>query len=229
MGMKVVATTRCFAFGHPEFHLVCDAAVPRADVDVLAFFLEESVENGARFDVGDLVAMGSMLLRVAMVGESFTLEEPDFRSMPIGWVEGVTRSMRHLRWQRDVAASVGLDGEIDLPSIRSSLLVGADLSPRDETIVLDRMKSDRSDSGWFVGRSDSALAYHDEASVNRMSVYQAMVHWPKIGGFLGLPAGCRVETGGRSPRITRDGRALEIKPGSLIDALARGLKTDPAR
>lgn len=221
MSNKAIATTRCSAFLHPEFQIVFDTTVPRVDIDVLVSYLEGSVEEGARYKEGDFVTVGSMLLRVAVVGDSLTLEEPDFQAVPIEWAVGVTQTMRLLRLQRDVAESVGLGGEINLPSIRSSLLVGADLSRLDEELVLDRMGSDQSDSGWFIGRGDSALDYENEANLIRMSVYEAIVKWPKVAGFLGLPAGCRVEISGGDLRLTHHGDALKIKPGSLVNALNR--------
>jgi hypothetical protein len=137
--------------------------------------------------------------------------------------------MELLRLQKDIAESVGLEDEIDPPSIRSSLLVGADLAPQDEELVLDRMEPAETDSGWFVGRRDTVLNYDDEASLKRISVYQAILNWPKISGFLGLPTGCRVEIMGTESHFTRNGRTLEITSGSLIDILAKRPQVDDAQ
>ena len=160
-----------------------------------------------------------MLFRVARIDERFVIEEPNLLSLPIEWRQGVTRTMQLLRLQKDIAESVGLEDQIDPPSVRCSLLVGADLSQQDEEFVLDRMKASDCDSGWFVGRQDSELNYDDEANLKRISVYQALLDWPNIGGFLALPAGCRVEVSGRKQRLTRNGRNLEIRSGSFLDSL----------
>ncbi len=221
MSKHLITTTKCSAYEHPEFLFECDSAIPQADIDIFTSFLEESVENGTRYNEGDLILFGSMLLQIAKVNDSLTIAEPDLQTMPIEWKQGVTRSMQILRLQKDIAESVGLEDEFDSPSIESSLLVGADLSQHDEDLVLDRTESADSDSGWFVGRQDSALNYDDEASLKRISVYQTILNWPQISGFLALPAGCRVEISGRKPRFTLNGRNLEIKPASLIDALAK--------
>lgn len=221
MSRQFIATTKCSAYKHPEFLFECDSAVPQADVDIFTSFLEETVEEGICYNDGDLITFGSMLLRVAGGHDSLTIEEPNFQSLPIEWRQGVTRSMQLLRLQKNIAESVGVEDEIDPPSIESSLLIGTDLTQQDEDLVLDRVESADSDSGWFVGRRDTHLNYGDEASLKRISVYQAILNWPKIGGFLALPAGCRVEVFGRKPRFTFNGRNLEIKSGSLIDAVAK--------
>lgn len=220
MSNNVVTTTRCSDYDHPEFALVCDASVPQADIKVLVSFLQDSVAEGIRYKDGDLITAGSMLFRVAMIKDTLFIEEPNLLSMPIEWRQGVTRTMQLLRLQKDIAESVGLEDKMDPPSIRYSLLVGADVTPLDKEIVLDRMKASDSDSGWFVGRQESQLNYDDDSSLKRISVYQAILNWPQIGGFLALPAGCRVELSGWKPRFTFNGRNLEIKSGSLIDALA---------
>lgn len=224
MSNTVVTTTKCSAHEHPEFTLVFDTSVPQADIEVLTSFLEESVAEGTRYNEGDLITVGSMLFRVRRIEDTLAIEEPNLRSLPIEWTQGVTRTMQLLRLQKDIAESVGLEDEIDPPSIRCSLLVGADLTQQDEELVLDRMESSDCDSGWFVGRKESELNYDDEANLKRISVYQGILNWPTIGGFLALPAGCRVQVSGRMPRFTRNGRNLEVKSGSLIDAPAKTRK-----
>ena len=222
MSNNVFRTTKCSAYEHPEFTLVFDTSVPQADIEVLASFLEDSVAEGTRYKDGDLITVGSMLFRVAMIKDALSIEEPNLLSLPIEWTQGVSRTMQLLRLQKDIAESLGLEDEIDPPSIRCSLLVGANLTLQDKELVLDRVNASVCDSGWFVGRQDSELNYEDKATLKRISVYQAILNWPQIGGFLALPVGCRVEFSRQKPRFTRNGRDLEIKSGSLIDALAKG-------
>jgi hypothetical protein len=229
MNIRFITTTKCCAFQHPEFLLKFDAAIPKGDIDVLTTFLEESVENGTLYNEGDLITLGSMLFRVARFDNSLTLEEPDLQSMPIKWRQGVTRSVQLLRLQKDIAESVSLDDEIDPPSIRCSLLVGSDLMLEDEEFVLDRIKPGDSDSGWFVGRRDTVLNYDVEASLRRIAVYQAIMNWPRIAGFLGLPAGCQVEICGNRSKISRNGSTIEIKTGSFMDVLSKILERNGGR
>lgn len=199
-----------------------DAVIPQVDVRLLAAYLEQSVENGERFEEGEIVAIGSMLFRVAKMGDLLTLQEPDLVSFPIEWTVGVSRSMRLLRLQKDVIESFSLDDEIDLPSIRSSLLVGVDLKQDAQVLLLERTRSVEPDSGWFIGRLDSRLEYNDEVNLTRISVYQAILNWPQIAGCLGLPPGCRVELAGANTIFLRDGKRLDVKTGSLFDVLAGG-------
>ena len=219
MSERAIVTTKCSRHGHPEFTLSCDSSAPMVDVQALASFLEESVGGGARYVEGEFIAVGSMLLRVTRINDTLAVEEPDLVAMPIEWTPGVTRTIRLVRLQRDITESVGLEGEIDPPSIRSSLLVGADVTRTDNDLVLARGDVCDGDTGWFIGRRDSLLTYDDQSNLTRISVYQAMLHWPIVGGLLALPAGCRVEMSSREARITREGRNLEIKSGSYLDTL----------
>lgn len=213
--MKSV-TTKCSACNHPEFLLEFHSSIPQADVDVLISFLEESVQGGTRYEDGQTIEFGSMILRLAAVDDLFIVEEPDLLTIPISWKSGITQSMRLLRLQKDVAESVGLGDELNSPSIRYSLLVGADLTEGAGQLVLERSEPDCSDSGWFVGRLDGKLDYNDAANLRRMSIYQAILNWPRIAGFLALPDGSRVEASERLD-ISRSGEPLEIQKGSFLD------------
>lgn len=221
MNNHSIFTTKCSAFHHPEFFIVFDPAIPQPDIESLISFLEESVQGGTQYTNGDLITYGSMLLRVVETDNYLMLEEPDLRSLPIEWIPGASQSIKLLRLQRDIAESIGLENEITPPSIRWSLLVGADLTQQNEDLILDRVETDDSDSGWFVGNGDTVLDYNDEANLSRISVYQAILNWPQISGFLALPAGCRVDVSDAKPVFTRNDRLLEIKPGSFLDVFIR--------
>jgi hypothetical protein len=219
--MKAV-TTKCSEWKHPEFRLEFDSAIPQADVDVLVSFLEESVRGGARYEDGQTIEFGSMIFRLAAVGDVLAAEEPDLLTFPISWKAGITQSLMLLRLQKDIAESVGLGDELDFPSILYSVLVGADLTEGLDTLVLDRAEPYGSDSGWFVGRLDSTIDYNDAANLFRISVYQAIVNWPRIAGFLALPAGSRVETSERL-QISHNGQPLTIQKGSFLDVASSNM------
>jgi hypothetical protein len=219
MNNDSVSTTQCEKFRHPEFRLTVDSYIPRIDIGVLVSFLEESVENGSRFADGETISFGSMLLRVASIDGSFSLEEPDLKSLPIVWKNGVTQSLKLLRLQKDIAESVGLNEEVDPPSIRCSLLVAADMTQDCQAFVLERTSPVQSDSGWFIGRLDTQLDYRNSANLNRQSVYQAILNWPQIAGFLALPAGCRVDVSLAKTLFSRNGEPLGIKKGGFVDFL----------
>lgn len=216
--VKTVTTNKCYERKHPEFRLVVDPAVPQVDVDALVLFLEQEVQQGVRFKDGEIIDFGSMCFRVATVEDFLTLEEPDLLEFPISWKLGITAAMKLMRLQKDIAESVGLGDELDFASIRNSLLVGTDLAEGPHTLILDRAVPDGSDSGWFIGTLDSQRDYNDAANLCRISVYEAILNWPCITGFLALPRGCRVET---SPlQISRDGNPIEITKGSFLDIVS---------
>lgn len=209
-------TIRCSQCNHPDFKLEVDSAIPQVDVDLLGFFLQQSVQGGTRYGDGQTIEFGSMLLRLLASDDYLTLQEPDLQSIPISWTSGITNSMKLLRLQKDIGESVGLGGQLDFPSIRSSLLVGADLTELVDMLVLERTQPVGLDSGWFVGRLDTESDYNNPASLERISVYQAILHSPHIAGFLALPTGCRVEISGRSTAISYNGQLLKIQKGSFM-------------
>lgn len=214
----VTKTRSCSAFEHPEIRFECDDSIPKADLNALLCFLEASVEGGERFEDGHTISFGSMLLRVSTGGGKLILHEPDMQGVPISWRNDVTSSLRLLRQQKDIADSVGLVDELDCPSICSSLLVGTDVTEKSDSLVLDRVESANADSGWFIGRLDSESDYNDPTNLQRISIYEAFLQWPRVAGYLGLPPGCRVELSGSHTEIFRDDELLEIREGSLLDA-----------
>jgi hypothetical protein len=217
MSSTRTVTIKCSGYNHPDFQLVVDSAVPQVDVDVLASFLEQSVQEGTRYGDGQTIDFGSMLFRLVTSDGFLTLQEPDLRTIPISWTEGITNSMKLLRLQKDIGESIGLGDELDFPSIRCSLLVGADLAEGLDTLVLERSEPDGLDTGWFVGRLDTEIDYNDPANLRRISVYQAILDTPLIAGFLALPTGCRVEISGQSTTLSYNGQPLKIQKGSFMD------------
>jgi hypothetical protein len=95
-------------------------------------------------------------------------------------------------------------------------VVGADLTQGLDQLVLERSEPYGSDSGWFVARLDTKLDYDDAANLRRISIYQALLRWPRVAGFLALPIGSRVEAAERS-HISHNGEPLEIRKGSFLD------------
>ena len=228
MNKNSISTTRCSTHRHREFVLVFDTSIPQGDVVVLASFLEESVEKGVRYEHGEIISFGSMLLRVAALDDSFTLQEPDTQSVLIAWRLGVTQSMMLLRLQKDITESVGLVDEMDAPSIGSSLLVGTDIPQGGDEFILERANPMGADSGWFVGCPDTLVNYNDESNLMRISVYQAILNWPRIAPFLALPPGCRIDLLRANTLFTRSGSPLEIKPRSLVEAFTKQNTSHPA-
>src|SRR6516162_7712802 len=118
-------TKNCQKHGHPEFLLWSDDASPLASqIDWLLAWLEEEVSNGKQFLPDQTVQVGWSLLKVfrrenGMLG----LLEPDFKSMPINFVDSVSNTILHLFLQKFVAESLGLENEIDISSLRHSAIM----------------------------------------------------------------------------------------------------------
>jgi hypothetical protein len=212
----------CARYNHPDFQFIVNALVPHEDVSVLVSYLQDSVQEGKRYEDGEMMQFGSMLFRFVKAGDFLILQEPDLRAIPIVWTDGITNSMKLLRLQKDVAESVDLGDAVDFPSIRGSLLVGADWAEASDTLVIERSEPEGLDSGWFVGRIDTRLDYNDPANLRRVSVYQAILDAPRIAGFLALPAGCRIEIARQSTTLSYRGQALTIRKGSFLDVACSG-------
>ena len=78
------------------------------DVDIAWFerVLANFANSGAEFREGELIQAGWSLLQPRGNADgSLQLFEPDFASMPIVWVDGVTTTLFDLRRQKDVSES----------------------------------------------------------------------------------------------------------------------------
>jgi hypothetical protein len=211
-----VKTTRCGKHDHPDFVLEIGEALD-TDGRWLVEFLEEAVAEGERFAAGETVAIGWMVARVAEApGGLLTLHEPDMTSMPIQWIPSVQTTLMHLRIQRAIAESVGLEDEMDFPTIRQSAVVCTDVE--DATgLILSRAKPDGGDSGWFIGCTSPTHDHNDAKNLDRTSLYQLALAAPASIGFLSLPAGVQiVARPGAAPHLERNGKRLPIKPRSYL-------------
>lgn len=216
-----LTTTHCEAFQHPEFRLVISReALPKADRDWMLAYLESSVREGARFEPGETVQIGWMLNLVIKRADSYLgLAEPDMRSMPIEWIEDVSETLGQLRLQRDAAASLSVEGLLDFPSIRDSLVVGSDVTPEATSLVLERESGSGNDSGWFLGLRDSMSHYSQPTNLRRISLYEAAVTWPQIITYMALPPGFRIIIEPSHVSFFRDGSPVHPKKGSFLDQL----------
>jgi hypothetical protein len=212
-----VATTKCSELNHREFRIEFESAIPRVDVNLLICFLEQSVQKGTHYGEGQIIEFGSMILRLVAAEEYLDIYEPDLIGFPIAWTKGATQSLKLLRLQKDIAESVGFENDIDFPSIRHSLLFGADLSKEANAFVLERFRPMGTDSGWFIGRYGSQLDYNDPTKLQRVSVYQAILNWPRVAGFLALPAGVYVKLSSEVFEVSRYKMLREIRKGSFLD------------
>jgi hypothetical protein len=121
-------TGNCSKHGHPEFTLICDdESVFESQMKWLLDWLEEEVLHGKQFLPDQTVQVGWSLLEVKRrTDETLALFEPDFKSMPIIFVDNVSRTLSHLLIQKSVNESLGLENEICFPWLLHSAIVCTD-------------------------------------------------------------------------------------------------------
>lgn len=216
--MKVLRTRTCGGYGHPEFRIAYDPAlvVVADDAEWFRGWLEETVAEGAQYEAGQTCQVGWVVTEVRQhSGGDLTLWEPDMRSMPIEWVEGVSFTLAHLRAQKDVVDSVLGPEAWSFPSLRQSAIICTRLA-QGRGVVMERTEPDGADSGWFCGCREDGHDHNKVDELRRVSLYEAVLHAPSIIPYLALPPGVLVGINGGAPAVFRDGEPLEFRPGSYL-------------
>lgn len=222
----LMKTSQCSAFGHPEFNIECDAIW--AESGTLNWFtdwLEASVKGGKVFQPGETVQLGWSILRIGSDEDGcLKFLEPDFVSLPVNFVTGVSQSLHHLFVQKSVADTAGLNNKLDIPSLRMSVIVCSKFSAKGPQF-LSRTEQQDNDSGWFFGCVDPSHDHSSMAELSCVSLYQAAL---KYGfdpmAYLGLPSGTDVVVAGHSVEIYRDGQPLQIRDEGVLVELALSLQ-----
>ncbi|MDM4770628.1 hypothetical protein [Solimonas sp. SE-A11] len=222
MPTKTLLTQRCREHAHPEFAIEFDPGrLLAADAEWLAQVLESWVINGRRLAAGETVQIGWSFLQLKQQGEALGFLEPEFGSMPIKWVPGVTATLGQLRQHKDTVASVLPAESMDIPSLRQGCIVCTRVQAS-QGFLMSRATPEEDDSGWFIGCLDEDHDHQDMDSLELMSLYQAIAERASRAlPYLGLPAGCSVKVQGSEPLIQGQDGPLPIKPGSYLDALMR--------
>jgi hypothetical protein len=215
----IISTTKCEEFGHPEFVLEADASVvPDIYVRNLVETIECMVKEGSCFRPGETFQIGWMLTRVQGQGpRQLTLEEPDMRSMPIQWIPGVTHTLRQKMLQVFMLDSVGLRHQMQIPTIRQSLIACTRYTDGDFFMTRSENNNER-DSGWFVGCLDGGHDHNEAGNLRCISLYEAYLGQRGIQGFVTFPVGATVLIDGKQGvTILNGAEPLGIVPGSFLD------------
>jgi hypothetical protein len=214
-------TTACAKYDHPEFVIACEeSVVPAPDVEWLVDYLERSVASGERYRPEETIRIG--WTDVLLEGNQGRLQllEPDWTgALPYEHVPSVTKTLVHLRRQKDVADSLDLLDRLSFPSIRHSALI-CDRLFGDAIGVMDRVEPEAADSGWFIGCTDASHDHNEAETLRRTSLYEIACSLPASAQFCALPAGTKIlfiRDGG--VRVTLDGEPLSIKEDSYLRQL----------
>ena len=184
---------------HPDVVFMHDN-MPTTLVDWLRTYFLNAVEAGERFSSGETIQLGWMLVALRQDAEgSLALWEPDFRSIPIVWTEGIDTTLRHLSLQRAVCAA--LNASPVFPSIRDSAVVSTGFIENGNTFVMTRDEPVGNDSGWLFRKQLDVVA-----GASRRSVFEIALRQYDVVPFVALPPGARV---------SRTEHEIEIELGTV--------------
>jgi hypothetical protein len=213
-----ISTQKCRQHGHLEISLECEET-PALSTSLQWFlgWIEHEVASGRRFLPEQTVQVGWSLLEIRQRTDgTLAFYEPDFRTVPVRFVDGVSNTLFHLFLQKSVAESLGLEAELTLPSLRQSAMVCTDFG-RSESYIMSRVPPKDADSGWFFGCSDAAHDHQSVASLRRVSLYEAAaIQDSRTIPFLGLPPDIFAGFDGTVPYFSPGETELAIRPGSYL-------------
>jgi len=211
-------TQKCREHGHLEISVQCEESAGLApSLRSFLGWIESEVEGGRRFLPEQTVQVGWSVLEIRQRSDgTLALFEPDFRSMPVRFVDGVSNTLLHLFLQKSVAESLGLAGELAPPSLRDSAIVCTEFGSTDG-FVMSRVTGKAGDSGWFFGCDNAGHDHQSRDGLRRVSLYEAVTrHEDRTIQFLGLPPDTFVGFGGGVPYFSRGETELAIRPGSYL-------------
>jgi hypothetical protein len=180
-----VTTRSCGRHDHPEIVASYDVHRTRLeDVHALLLSFENAVEDGHRFYDGDLVRVGTGLLRVIDDDRALALAEPDFTAPELRFVLGVDATIGHLRAQEAVGLTLGVVPRFPALDQRAKVCSHLDGGG----FILDRALPGHVDSGIRIGCGDEAEGI-DAHPVVELTLHEVVCHFPAAAPFLALPPG----------------------------------------
>ena len=192
-------------YGHPDIIVSADG---EPSSDWLIDYFSGQVRDGISFRAGQTVQVGWALLTLADAGAGeLTVCEPDFSSMPVHWVAGSSRVMRHLILQREVCDQIGEDPcfpSMVQPGVVSPGFIGG----------RSAFTMSRDDEGW-VFRSEE----DDVHQASLSSLYAVGVERTAAIPFLALPPGAEIDWERGSAEIRFGGRRYSSRSNPFLSKL----------
>lgn len=218
--MLRVITKPCDSPTISEISLQVDEATPDLLVDDLINWLRSYLSEGALITDGETLQYGFTPLLCRVEGRTLRLAAPDFRSMPIHWIDDLSAVFHLLASHKMVPESIGLTP--DIPSLQQSVIVGE----RFDQFPLFANRTECSednpaDSGWFIGSQSEEVDNNDPDQLRVVSLYEAICCVPQLVHFLSLPAGCAVMCSGEAPVILKDWEEVTVPENSFLGALLK--------
>jgi hypothetical protein len=212
-------TSQCRTFGQPEItvqwsgndHLTSWA-------NRLLSWLQTEVAAGRRFLPEQTVQFGWSIMEVRQRTDGlFALFESDFSSLPIVFVDSVSNTLHHTMLQKFVVESVASANEMEFPSMLQTCVVCSRFGDKGDLILERQEPSNSQDSGWLFGCQQSEHSHNSADELQVKSLYEAAACIDsRVIPFLALPIGFRIDLEKSGVFVAREGRIVEIKPGSYL-------------
>jgi len=145
---------------------------------------------------------------------TLALFEPDFQSMPVRFVDGVSNTLLHLFLQKSVAESLAWSRSLPSPSCATAPS-SAPSSVR-ARVCHEQVSPKAADSGWFFG-CDSRV--HDISALKVCGAFRFMKQQSvtmTASSHSSVSADAFVGFGGGVPYFSRGEEELAIRPGSYL-------------
>ncbi|WP_141684958.1 hypothetical protein [Burkholderia stabilis] len=203
---------------HPNF-VVSTNGDYESIVNSLFSYFENEIRLGKRFDAGQTIQFGWMILMLKNDGHGdLELWEPDFGAMPINWEFSLNRTLRDLYLQRELCAQVG--AEPDFPSLLERGIVSPAFLLAKE-FVMNREVQQDGDSGWFF------LEHGGQGNEGRFcSLFEVSMSVPWVTPFLALPPGAIVACNSAAIEIKLGKQVVSSNDNELLRRLWCGWRSD---
>jgi hypothetical protein len=219
--VKRATTTGCGKYSHPEISVAYDPdQVLDSDVNWLLEWLEAEVAVGRKFFPDETIQLGWMVMKIAAFRDGILkVCEPDMKTFPARFIDSVTNTLSHLRFQKMTSESIGVENELVFSSLTDSAITCTWFGEH-TGVFMNRLSPNDSDSGWFIGCDDKNHDHQDSNNLLLKSVYELVVVYEQsIIPYLALPPGISVHVCNGIPILHRKDKELAIRPNSYLAAL----------
>lgn len=184
VAVEMRLSTKCQDVGDQQnLAFEIDAEAVQLGRWVVSYF-EDQIKKGVRFLPGQVVGLGWTLLLLQQRERNLELLEPDFRSMPIAWREGLNITIRHLFMQRAICELFNCEPQY--PSIRHAATTFAGFLTS-SSYTMSRSEPADSDSGWRFADKD-----RERGDGGYFSLYEIALRRSEVVPYLALPSSSRL-------------------------------------